>query len=456
MPMELNLETIECRVVLIDPVSREVLGREDNGSSPILWVSVPPRARIVRQVREELQRLWDIAVVILDLLSASTSSSPCFVAELLTADIPAGFRAVHVEERTSEKLTEQERTHLEKVLAGDVKSPFSRIGWIDEAIAWVEGATGERLVAKTSIEQYNAGGAFTLLRFPMESGNRYWLKAVGAPNAHERTLTSLLSQLCGKCLPRVDAEKVDWNAWVTSEEACGVSVLPTEPEDLLLLLGEAVESLAELQLKTVGLDQALIDAGAFDQRLYVLRTDADALFAYVAEAMSFQTSAKVSRMETSRLQAIRRIFREACLRAEHLEIPSTILHGDMNLGNLVFAPERCQFIDWCEGYVGHPFVTFQHLLLLNPIENPKVRASVDDALKRIYRTAMRTICDSRQIEESFASMRLLAAGSALYGRGDWLGSGLRHAPHHYSYARNMVRHMDDAAREPALLEALCD
>jgi hypothetical protein len=240
-----------------------------------------------------------------------------------------------------------------------------------------------------------------------------------------------------------------------AEEACGVSVLPTEPDDLLRLLGQAVESLAELQLKTVGLDQTLIDAGAFDQRLPVLCTDADALFAYAAEAMSLQTSTKVPRIETNRLQEIRKLLEEACLRAECLEMPSMILHGDMNLGNLVFARERCQFIDWCEGYVGHPFITFQHLLLLNPIEAPMVRASVNEVLRGIYRRAMRTVCDSRQIDEGLTCMPLLAAASALYGRGDWLRSDSRRAPHRYAHARNMVRHMDHAVRVPTLFDALC-
>lgn len=455
MQTELNLDTVEYRVVLVDPISRGVLARDEEKSARVLRVSIPLRARAVRQVRTELQRSWGIAAVILDFLSAGNNVSPCVVAELLATSIPAGFRVVSAGEIASGELAEQERTHLNRVLGDDVTSPFSRIGWIDEAIAWVEGATGQRLRSKTSVEQHSAGGAFTLLRFPMADGCTYWLKATGVPNANERALTALLSTLCGNCLPRFVAEKADWNAWLMLEEACGVSSLPTEPDDLVRLLGQAVESLAELQLKTVGLDRVLIDAGAFDQRLPVLRMDGDLLFAYVTEAMSFQTSTKVPRIETSRLQEIRKLFEEACRRAECLEMPSTILHGDMNLGNLVFARERCQFIDWCEGYVGHPFITFQHLLLLNPIENPTVRASVNDVLKGIYRTAMRPLCDSRQMEEGLASMPLLAAASSLYGRGDWLRSDARNALRRYAYARTIGRHMDHAAREPTLLEALC-
>jgi len=52
-------------------------------------------------------------------------------------------------------------------------------------------------------------------------------------------------------------------------------------------------------------------------------------------------------------------------------------------------------------------------------------------------------------------MPILAAASTLYGRGDWLHSPRRNDPRRQSYARSLARHMDRAAREPRLLEALC-
>jgi hypothetical protein len=448
------LDTVEYRVVLVDPVSRRVLASEENGLFRVPRISIPRGTRVARQIQTELKRSWCMAIVMLDFLSAANGNSPCVVAEILMTSIPNGFRAMSAEQIANDELSDEERIRLLNVLGDEVTSPFSRIGWIDQAIEWVEGATGHQLSSKASVEQYNAGGAFALLRFPMSDGYSYWLKATGVPNANERLLTRLLSQLCGSRLPRLVAEKVDWNAWLMMEEACSVSVLLTEPDDVVRLLGQAVESLAELQTKTVGLDQALIDAGAFDQRLQVLRMGADPLFACMCEAMTFQSSTKVPRIEKSRLQEIRNLFEEACHRAECLNIPSTITHGDMNLGNIVFTGGRCQFIDWSEGYVGHPFITFQHLLLLNPLEDPRTRASVDDALKDIYRTAMSRACNSEQMDGGFALMPLLAAASALYGRGDWLHSGSRDVPSRYAYARTIARYMEHAAQESTLRDVL--
>jgi hypothetical protein len=127
----------------------------------------------------------------------------------------------------------------------------------------------------------------------------------------------------------------------------------------------------------------------------------------------------------------------------------------MNLGNLLFTEERCQLIDWCEGYVGHPLVTFQHLLLLNPIEDLAVKAWVTDALKEIYFAAMSTICDPRNLREGFTWMAFLAAASVLYGRGNWPLADLRGDSARLGYARSIARQMDRSAREPAFMKALC-
>jgi hypothetical protein len=220
------------------------------------------------------------------------------------------------------------------------------------------------------------------------------------------------------------------------------------------LLEGAVDTLAELQMRTVGSEPDLLEAGACDHRTQVLRAEAEAIFAYVDEAMGFQTSTKVPRIETRRLRELRSIFEDVCSHVEDLEFPDTVLHGDMNLGNILVADDRCVFIDWCEAYVGNPLVTFEHLLLLNSIENPSLKASCDRRLRETYRTAMSKICDSRVIDEGFACAPLMAAGSAIFGRGGWLRAPLRDDPRRQAYVRGIARHMDRAARAPALLGAL--
>jgi hypothetical protein len=453
--MESNLDVVEYRVILIDPTSRRVLGHTEGSVFHLLRVSIPAGSRIARRLRVEMLRKWGIDVVVLDLLPNGEGNTSCAVAELLKTDTPIRFSAARADEIPDDELAEPERTQLLRVLADEVTNPFSQIGWMNEAIAWVESTTGHNLNPKSGVEQYNAGGAFTLLHLSMEGGQSYWLKATGAPNSHERQMTRLLSTLCPSSLPRIVAEKTEWNAWLMTGEAWGLTSLPTDPNGLVQLLGQAVRSLAELQAKTVGRESLLFGAGAFDQRLGVIRKHANELFDYVAEAMSLQTSTKVPRIGPGRLKEMRDILEKLCDHVERLNIPSSILHGDMNLGNLVFTEDHCQFIDWCEGYVGHPLVTFQHLLLLNPVEDLAARARVDDALKEIYGTAMSTVCDPQHLPKGFACMAFLAAASTLYGRGNCPSGDLRRDARHLGYARSVARHMDRSALEPAFLEALC-
>jgi hypothetical protein len=212
MKMEPNLDEIEYRVVLVDPGSRRILVHKEGRAFQLLRVSIPAGTRVARQLRMELLRQWGIGVVILDFLSVRDGGTPCVIAELVTTNNPVHFPAVRAVEISNNELSEQEHTHLFRILGDEVTSPFCRIGWMEEAVAWVECATGQRLCRETGVEQHNAGGAFTLLHLSMESGQSYWLKATGSPNTHERRMTRLLSTLCSPCLPLIVAEKPEWNA----------------------------------------------------------------------------------------------------------------------------------------------------------------------------------------------------------------------------------------------------
>jgi hypothetical protein len=234
----------------------------------------------------------------------------------------------------------------------------------------------------------------------------------------------------------------------------GIAALPREAPAVERLLEGAVESLAELQMRTVGAELDLLEAGALDHRTHILRTEAEALFAYIDEAMGLQTSTRVTRIETKRLRELQNLFEDACGYVEDLGLPDTVLHGDMNLANILVADERCVFVDWCEAYVGNPLVTFEHLLLLNQIEDPTQKASCDQRLRETYRAAMSKMCDRRAVDAGFAYMPLLAAGSTILGRRGWLRTSERNDPRRQAYVRGIARHMDRVAREPVLVEAL--
>jgi hypothetical protein len=451
---ETIVETTEYRLVLVLPESRKILAISGVGGYRLPSIGILQWMRPAEQLREAIHMAWNLHVLILDFFHDSPF---CAVAEVLVLGRPTDLKAVLLEQLPISELSEQQRVEIGSILAGDCQasSPFSRIGWIDEAIAWLEAETGRKLSSKRDIEQYNAGGEFALVRFHMEDDSGYWLKATGEPNAHELSVTTLLSKLCGRYLPELISSKPEWNAWLMSAKATCVTEIPTAPLQLFKQLEDAVVCMAKLQIKTQGYGLDLLGAGAFDQGLQVFKDHAAELFDYLEEAMSLQTSTKAPRLGKKCIHGLRGIFKEVCQRVEDLAIADTIVHGDMNRGNILTDGGHCQFIDWSEAFLGNPLITLQHLLLLNKAENFEIRNFINLLLKQRYLDVWAASRDPDSLDKGFVYMPILAAASTLYGRGDWLDSPRRNDPRRQSYARSLARHMDRATREPRLLEALC-
>ena len=449
-----TLETVEYRAVIVVPTSIAVLAQETVDGYRLPRIFIPLRARPAQQLRKAIQTRWALNVLILEFVKGDDGPTSCALAELLAPAVGSDFTAISLGLISDSDLSESERSSLVSLLDGKWGSSFSRIGWIDEASSWLETVTGQRITSKGDIEQLNAGGAFALIRFHTEDGADYWMKATGEPNAHELSITSLLSRLCGGYLPKLIATRPDWNAWLMSGGASPIQELPTDPAMLFSLLEDAVESMAELQQRTMGREQDLLKAGAFDQGMDALLAHSDALFSYLQECMQLQTSARVPRIEKGRLLELKQIFKNVCRRLSALGIPNAVVHGDMSLANILRGDGHCQFIDWCETYVGNPLITLEHLLLLNQLTNPDLKEFVVRVLKERYKSKMSKVCDPTAIDEGLIYMPFLAAASASYGRGTWLQTSCREQPHRQAWARTLARHMDRAARCPTLHGAL--
>lgn len=451
---ETELETIQYRLVLVEPASHEVFALDAGGESRLPRISIPPWTRPAEQLQRVGKAVWGADMLVLDYLPAQDASGCCVVAELVAPNIRNDLQLVPAGAIASCELSGEQRIRLAEILSGRTLSPFARLGWIDEAIAWVESATERKLFAKSRLEQLNAGEGFSLIRFAMEDGAEYWLKATGEPNAHELPITYCLSALCEGYLPQVISTKPSWNAWLMSGDATQLTKLPDDAKELSLLLGHAVESMAKLQMKAAGHASALLNAGAFDHGIECFLRHSEPLFEYLEEAMALQVSTKVPRLGRSRLLEIRSIVEDVCRRVEDLGVPQSIVHGDLNHGNILIGPGCCQFIDWSEAYFGNPLISLQHLLLLNRLQNAKLRERINLALKQRYRDTWARDLDPASFDAAFVYMPLLAIVSSLVGRGDRLTSSNRNRSECQANARSLARYMDRAAREPELLETL--
>jgi hypothetical protein len=402
--------------------------------------------RQAEQLQRAVEATWHIRSIVVDVLPGVNGGVPWAVVEIISSPPPDGLTAASVDEISEAELTIEEREVVDAILTGrvGVRGPFARVGWIREAKEWMCAEVGHEIAFTEEVHQFNASATFTLVRFATKAGPAYWLKATGEPNAHEFQIIRELAELCPEFLPRRIAAREDWNAWLSEDAG--------QPLDLWTFsaLEQAASSMAELQKRTIGRTGVFLHAGAFDQRISVLHSHLAELFEYLDEAMAQQTSTKVPRIESRRLRQVASILEDACCQMEALEIPDTLVHNDLNSGNILFEGTRCVFADWCEVGIGNPYFSLQYLCLLQP--------SGEDWAPRLrerYGKCWLDVLSASQIKQAFALTPLLAIFSYLYGRGTWLNSARRNSPDVEGYARSLARRMDREAQDPGLLEVLC-
>lgn len=444
---------VEYKVVLAVPMSKMILVTMGTSTYRLPQVLISKETRHAEEITREVRNRWGLNTLVLGLFRDEDSESACAMAEVIgakTALSDQSLRLCSVEELSGTDLSARELEQIRRVLCGNDKDsgPFARLGWLKEAQEWIRNSLSDRPVDfADEFRQYNAGDSFALVRFATRNGPAYWLKATGESNKHELAITATLSELFPQYLPPFVAKREDWNAWVT-EDAGKPLGIPHSPARL----ARAIEALAELQMQSLDHVPRLEETGCFDQRLAVVHRHLTELIAFLEEAMGHQISTKVHPLQPLRLREIGTIVGAACLKMEELGIPSSLVNGDINLDNILYDGSRHTFIDWSEAGVGNPFLTLQQLIqhVVRDGERLDWIAELRGSYKRKWLTAL----TESQIDRAFVLMPLLMMISYLYGRGDWLRSPHRDEPAFQSFARTVARHMDRAASEPMLLEAL--
>jgi len=446
-PHDDPLKQDEYRLILVRSGSHAIWTERDANKPRLPRVFALKWRRPAEQLQEVIEAAWTIRVILLDFLPANRGSVPCVIAEILSAASDLRLTPTAIDEIPVEEMNLEEREVLQAILdcnAG-TRGPFSRAGWIKEALEWLRTEVGSDLAFTESIRQYNASGRFALLRFRTHAGSVLWLKATGEPNAHEFHVTRHLVDLCPEFLPAQIAAREDWNAWLMEDAGQSFDSLDLPALEL------AVLSMATLQKRTLGRTSEFQAAGAIDQRIGTLRAHLAELIDYLQEAMAKQISTKAPRLDSHRLSRLEAALRDACFRMEDLEIPDALVHNDVNPGNILFNETRCVFTDWCETGVGNPFIGFEYLSLLQPCRGEDWRPR----LRKIYGQCWLDCLGASQVGEAFALAPLLAMLSNLYGRGTWLHTSRRNAPHVEGYARSLARQMDRVVQNSLLQGALC-
>lgn len=450
------IEQAHYQLAFILPDSRRLLGlARPGGVVELPTVSTPLWERAVEGLARQIDAKWNIRAIVLEILDSATSEIPCAVIEVQSASWDferAGFSVVRPGGFSIPSLADSQRSTLAAILLDDDanREPLARIGWIKKAQQWIqESMTDRRVAFSGEVFHVNGCAPFALVRFETQRGPHYWLKATGRPNAHECSVTRTLSQRFPSFLPPLLAVREDWNAWVTEDAG------PTLRKCLTLPAVErAVSSLASLEKQSIPDTDRLSADGCVDCGIRRLERHVDELVDFLEEAMQVQTSLRAQRLDQQQLRELGDSLHSACLRMEELEVPDSLIHGDINPGNILSDGTRCVFIDWAEAYTGNPFLNFEQFA------NHMARLSEEAKswvpyLRALYKQQWLNLLTESKIDGAFALAPLLAVATYLLGRGDWLRSSRRNDANFQAFARSLARRMYRAALASEPAEALC-
>jgi Phosphotransferase enzyme family len=446
------------RVLLYRNDAAELLVGNSRESFRIPEVAIPVHTRVAEEITSAIKSRWDLETYCLfSLPRDGAATAPRYqVAEICRPEekgltgmrwVPVGSLSIGRFENSPDfAAIEKSLTTLGQYRRNELPGIFGKPGWLRTVMEWVEvqaGLAGLRLTGK--FRQLNASPTFSLVRFETD-GPALWFKAVGEPNLREYPITLKLAASFPEFVPRVLAARRDWNTWLTFETE-GSSLEAASPAEAW---ETAAESLAKLQIASLGRRFELIDAGCKDRRPCTLRNLVVPFFDSMAELMTQQIKRSPAPLSQHQLSMLGQEVIAALEELEGEGVPSSLGHLDMNPGNVLISASRCVFLDWAEAHVGPPFFSFQYLT-----EHYR-RLKKEDPPKEFLASYTKVWEQRFSLQQIRASLRLtplLAAFTYAAGVSAW------HSPQTISaetavYLRSLVRRMKreaDLLRESKLV-----
>ncbi len=268
-----------------------------------------------------------------------------------------------------------------------IAGPFAKPGWLKELLEWAQAQVQPRELRITGlIRQLNASSTFSLIRLET-SGRAIWFKATGEPNLRELPISIALDRLFPGYVPTILAVHPIWNGWL-SEQAAGTQL------DELSESGawETVAStLAEIQIRSIGRDADLLKNHCRDLRLTRLMEDIDPFLAHMTDFMAAQEKRVPATLTPLELSRLGNTLKQACSQLYELGFPDTLGHLDFNPGNILVSADRSVFLDWAEGCVTNPLITFEYLrehLRRNQMNDKNAITDIANAYVRPWKSCL--------------------------------------------------------------------
>jgi aminoglycoside phosphotransferase len=223
------------------------------------------------------------------------------------------------------------------------RPPWARPGWFGDASAWVSEQVAIRGKPKL-IRQWPLSAVY---RFETDDRPVY-LKAVFTLFQAEPAVTEALAREHPGDVPDVLATDVD-RGWMLMRALRGKSARGPQALD-------GVRTAARIQRAWSGRAAELASLGC-------RRRGLDEIAGEAAELAPL------------------------CDELAALDLPETIVHGDLHHGNMLVTGERTAVIDWSDAAIGHPFLDLAPVLWIGEKQRDALAAAYIDEWRRTLRAA---------------------------------------------------------------------
>ena len=233
--------------------------------------------------------------------------------------------------------------------------PWAARGWFAGAERWLHdamAAIGRPLTGP--VEQMQVWDLSCVLRAPTAAGD-VWFKATPASPlfVDEGPVMGALARLFPDRVPAPLA--VDpGRGWMVLDDLGSEVGWEAPPE----VAEEVVRTYARLQVEAAGHVVELLAAGCHDRRLDRLAAQARAWLPAIGATGALAGVDDATWLSEDEQAAVRAALPEVlacCAELAGHDVPPSIVHGDLHLGNVARGPAGYRFFDWTDACVAHPF-----------------------------------------------------------------------------------------------------
>jgi hypothetical protein len=257
---------------------------------------------------------------------------------------------------------------MESNAVPEYRQPWERCGWYTRAMSWIEDSLHRLGIQLTEPpEQVKWWSLSCVLRLATTQGNVYFKANAKQPLfTPEHVFLTYMAKRFPERVPSVLAAESSegWMLVADSGEKLGWD-LPIEHRVELL------RTFGDVQLQMVSRSAELLALGCPDRRPEKLLPLIEPLI---------QDELVIGRLTQEELSDLRRYLPaiiEMCERISTYAVPSTIVHGDLHMGNAARNKEGLiTFFDWTDACVAHPFMDMIHIF---HEKDPLIRAKLRDA-----------------------------------------------------------------------------